>query len=114
MPVFSTDGRWLAFTATRGGLEPEDLPWNGPMVRSMENVTRERRLGVIATQGGDVYWIPTVGAVSFPQFTADRSLVYYELSPDGKTKDIKMTKPGRAAARAVARPRRALGVADQS
>ena len=28
-PVFSTDGRWLAFTAARGGLEPEDLPWNG-------------------------------------------------------------------------------------
>ncbi|HVG83570.1 MAG TPA: prolyl oligopeptidase family serine peptidase [Vicinamibacterales bacterium] len=92
VPVFSMDGRWLAFVANRGGLEPEDLPWNGPMVRSMENTTRERRLGVIAAQGGDVFWIPTVGAVSFPQFAADRSLVYYELSPDGKTKDIKLMK----------------------
>ena len=61
VPVFSKDGRWLAFTASRGGLEPEDLPWNGPMVRSMENVTRERRLGIVAAQGGDVAWIPTVG-----------------------------------------------------
>jgi dipeptidyl aminopeptidase/acylaminoacyl peptidase len=92
VPVFSMDGRWLAVTASRGGLEPEDLPWNGPMVRSMENVSRERRLGVVAAQGGEVYWIPTVGAVSSPQFAADRSLVYYELSPDGKTKDIKLVK----------------------
>jgi Tol biopolymer transport system component len=91
VPVFSMDGRWLAFVATRGGLEPEELPWNGGLVRSMETVTRERRLGVVAVQGGDAYWIPTVGAVSFPQFAADRSLVYYELSPDGKTKDIKVT-----------------------
>lgn len=90
VPTFSMDGQWLAFTANRGGLEPEDLPWNGPMVRSMENVSRERRLGVVAVQGGDVYWVPTVGQVSFPQFTADRALVYYELSPDGKTKDIKI------------------------
>ena len=90
VPIFSMDGKWLTFVASRGGLEPEDLPWNGPMVRSMENVNRERRLGVVAVQGGDVYWVPTVGAVSFPQFTADRSLVYYELSPDGKTKDIKI------------------------
>ena len=48
----------------RGGLEPEDLPWNGPMVRSMKNVTRERRAGVVAAQGGDVAWIPVVGATS--------------------------------------------------
>ncbi|HTM31926.1 MAG TPA: DPP IV N-terminal domain-containing protein, partial [Vicinamibacterales bacterium] len=53
VPVFSMDGRWLAFVANRGGLEPEDLPWNGPMIRSMENVSRERRLGVIAAQGGE-------------------------------------------------------------
>lgn len=89
-PTFSMDGKWLAFTANRGGLEPEDLPWNGPMIRSMENVGRERRLGVVAVQAGEVYWVPTVGQVSSPQFTADRSLVYYETSPDGKTKDIKI------------------------
>ena len=90
VPTFSMDSKWLAFTANRGGLEPEDLPWNGPMIRSMENVGRERRLGVVAVQAGEVYWVPTVGQVSSPQFTADRSLVYYETSPDGKTKDLKI------------------------
>jgi len=50
VPVFSPDGRWLVFTASRGGLEPEDLPWNGPMVRSMENLTRERLVGIVAAQ----------------------------------------------------------------
>lgn len=94
VPVFSMDGRRLAFVATRGGLEPEDLPWNGALVRSMESVTRERRLGVVAVQGGEVAWVPTVGAVSFPQFAGDGSVVYYELSPDGKTKEIKAAAVG--------------------
>src|SRR4029453_6252124 len=52
VPTFSKDGRWLVFTESRGGLEPEGLPWNGPMVRSMENVTRGRRLGGVSAQGG--------------------------------------------------------------
>lgn len=94
VPVFSHDGRWLAFTASRGGLEPEDLPWNGPMVRSMENVNRERRLGIVAAQGGDVAWIPSVGQVSGAQFGADGSVVYQELSPDGKTREIKSVRAG--------------------
>ncbi|MGE0816133.1 MAG: prolyl oligopeptidase family serine peptidase [Vicinamibacterales bacterium] len=94
VPVFSHDGRWLAFTATRGGLMPEDLPWNGPMVRSMENVTLERRVGVVAAQGGDVWWIPTVGAVSNLQFAGDGGVVYQELSPDGKTREIKTARVG--------------------
>ncbi len=94
VPVFSPDGRWLAFTAARAGLEPEDLPWNGPLVRSMENVNRERRLGLIAAQSGDVAWIATVGATSGAQFAADGTLVYQELSADGKTREIKSTRVG--------------------
>lgn len=94
VPTFSPDGRWLVFNASRGGLAPEDLPWNGPMVRSMENVTRERRVGVIAAQGGDIAWIPSVGNVSGAQFAGDGSVVYQELSPDGKTREIKTLKLG--------------------
>jgi dipeptidyl aminopeptidase/acylaminoacyl peptidase len=94
VPTFSPDGRWLTFTATRGGLEPEDLPWNGPLVRSMETVNRERRLGVVAAQGGDVAWVPTMGQVSGAQFGADGALVYQELSPDGKTREIKSLRVG--------------------
>lgn len=94
VPTFSADGRWLVFTATRGGLVPEDLPWNGPLVRSMETVTRERRVGVVAAQGGDIAWLPTVGQVSGAQFAADGSVVYQELSPDGKTREIKVLRVG--------------------
>ena len=94
VPTFSIDGRWLTFTANRGGQEPEDLPWNGPMIRSMENVSRERRLGMVAVQGGDVNWIPTVGQASGAQFGGDGALVYQELSPDGKTREIKSVKIG--------------------
>ena len=94
VPTFSMDGRWLTFTANRGGQEPEDLPWNGPMIRSMENVSRERRLGMVAVQGGDVNWIPTVGQASGAQFGSDGALVYQELSPDGKTREIKSVRVG--------------------
>lgn len=94
VPVFSPDGRWLAFTASRGGLEPEDLPWNGPLVRSMTTVTRERRVGVVAVQGGDIAWLPTQGAVSGLQFAGDGAVVYQEVSPDGKTREIKTFRSG--------------------
>ena len=94
VPVLSPDGRWLAFTASRGALEPEDLPWNGPLVRSMETVNRERRLGVVSAQGGDVAWMPTMGSTSGAQFAGDGSLVYQELSPDGKTREIKVARVG--------------------
>ncbi len=94
VPVFSAGGGWLAFTAARGGLEPEDLPWNGPLVRSMETVTRERRLAIVAAQGGDITWVPTVGAVGGLQFAAGDAVVYQETSPDGRTREIKTASPG--------------------
>jgi WD40-like Beta Propeller Repeat len=64
VPIFSADGRWLAFTASQSSLEPEDLRWNGNLVRSMEAITADRRLGIVSAQGGDVAWVPTMGAVS--------------------------------------------------
>lgn len=94
VPVFSADGRWLAFTASRGGLAPETLPWNGNLVRSYENITSERRLGIVSAQGGDVYWVPTVGNVSNLQWGAGGALIYQEVSPDGKTRDIKVSRVG--------------------
>lgn len=94
VPVLSADGRWLAFTAARGGLEPEDLRWNGNLVRSFENVTTERRLGIVSAQGGDVAWLPTIGNVSNVQWAVDGTIVYQEVSPDGKTREIKVAAVG--------------------
>jgi dipeptidyl aminopeptidase/acylaminoacyl peptidase len=89
VPVFSADGRWLAFTAAHNSLEVEDLPWNGNLVRSMANATADRRLGMIAAQGGDVAWVPTIGNVSGVLWSAHGAIVYQEQSPDGKTREIK-------------------------
>lgn len=94
VPVFSGDGRWLAFTAQQGGLEPEDLPFNGTMMRTYENVTTERRLAIVSAQGGDVAWIPTVGNVSNLQWGTDGTLIYQEIAPDGKTREIKAVTVG--------------------
>jgi dipeptidyl aminopeptidase/acylaminoacyl peptidase len=94
VPVFSSDGRWLAFTASDSSLETEDLPWNGNLVRSMANVTTERRLGIVSAQGGDVAWVPTIGSVTGVQWTSLGSIVYQEQSPDGKTREIKSAAVG--------------------
>jgi dipeptidyl aminopeptidase/acylaminoacyl peptidase len=94
VPVFSRDGRWLAFTASNTSLEPEDLPWNGNRVRPFEPKTTERRLGIVSADGGDPYWIPTVGTASGFQWSADGALIYQETSPDGKTRDIRRVRVG--------------------
>ena len=94
VPVFSSDGRWLAFTAAHNSLETEDLPWNGNLVRSVASATADRRLGIIAAQGGDVAWVPTIGNVTGAQWTAHGSIVYQEQSPDGKTREIKTAAVG--------------------
>lgn len=90
-PVFSADGRWLAFTAAHSAAEAEDLPWNGALVRSMTQVTTDRRLGIVSVHGGDIAWVPTVGNVTGVQWTAHGTIVYQEQSPDGKTREIKTT-----------------------
>jgi dipeptidyl aminopeptidase/acylaminoacyl peptidase len=94
VPVFSSDGRWLAFTAAHNALETEDLPWNGNLVRSVANVSADRRLGIVAAQGGDVAWVPTIGNVTGVQWTAQGSVLYQEQSPDGKTREIKTAAIG--------------------
>lgn len=94
VPAFSLDGRWLAFTAARSSLEPEELRWNGALIRSYESTSGDRRLGIVSAQGGDVFWIPTVGNVSGVQWTRDGAVVYQEISPDGKTREIKSASVG--------------------
>lgn len=93
-PVFSADGRWLAFTAAHSAAEAEDLPWNGTLVRSMTQVTTDRRLGIVSAHGGDTAWVPTLGNVTGVQWTAHGTIVYQEQSPDGKTREIKTAAAG--------------------
>ena len=93
-PVFSSDGRWLAFSGSRGGMEQYRLPFNGERIRSYVNAPAERKLGIVAAQGGDVAWIPTIGATTAAQFTAEGTLLYQEVSPDGKTREIKVASIG--------------------
>ena len=99
-PVFSPDGKWLAFTTTRATSLPDSfpLPFNGNLIRSFRtsNPSGERRLGVVSVYRSDVAWIPTVGNVSAVQFTADGDVLYEERAPDSKTRWIKVAAMGEA------------------
>lgn len=102
-PVFSRDGRWIAFTSGGGG-QPADsglLPFNGDRMRVVGNSNGvvaggaiDRRIGVVSVDGGDISWIPAVGNPSAVQFTADGSLLWAEGSANGKTRTIKVWSAG--------------------
>src|SRR5262245_56274331 len=93
-PVFSRDGRWIAFTASTSGVEAENSPFNGDRPRTYRNVTSNRKFGVVSVHAGDPVWISTVGDVSGVQWTADGSMLYQEGSADGKTREIKIVSIG--------------------
>src|SRR5690606_38155546 len=89
-PVFSGDGHWLAFEASRSRERQYPLPFNGNIIRSYQNAPEEARLGVVSTLGTSVWWVPVLGRASDVQFTGDGSLLYQEVSPDRKTREIKV------------------------
>ena len=91
---FSHDGQWLTFSASRSTTIQYPLPFNGNLIRSYVNANEERRIGVVSTLGSDVSWIPTVGNARNAQFTADGSILYEEISPDRKTRELKVTAVG--------------------
>jgi dipeptidyl aminopeptidase/acylaminoacyl peptidase len=102
-PVFSRDGRWIAFASNSAGLPADSglLGFNGDRLRVVGNSNgvvaggaTERRLGVVSVAGGDISWLPTVGNASSVQFAADGSLVWAEGSADGKTRTIKIWNGG--------------------
>jgi dipeptidyl aminopeptidase/acylaminoacyl peptidase len=93
-PVFSRDGRWIAFNVATGGVQAEDSRFNGDRLRTYRNITSNHKFGVISVHNGDPVWIPTVGDASGAQWTPDGHLVYEEGSPDGKSREIKVTSIG--------------------
>ncbi len=93
-PVWSRDAKWIAFEALVSRPEQEAMPSNGNVVRQYRTVVRERRLGVVSVYGSDPVWVSTVGSVSAVQWTADGSLLYEEVSPDRKSRFIKVSPIG--------------------
>jgi len=94
-PAFSKDGKWLVFSAVRNVPLTEQPKWNGDRMQLVENPgAAERRLAIVSVDGGDVYWVPTVGNANSAQWMANGSVVYQETSPDGKTREIKSVAAG--------------------
>lgn len=92
-PVFSRDGRFVAFGAARRWVEEEPLPYNGDIVRTFRNRTADERLGIVSVRGGDPVWVPLEGGAGSVQWTDAGELLYQEVSPDRKTRTIRVFSP---------------------
>lgn len=92
-PVFSRDGRHVAFTAGRSWTEEEPLPYNGNIVRTFRNRSADRRVGSVSVYGGDPTWIPVAGEASDIQWTGDGNILFQEISADRKTRTIRVSTP---------------------
>ncbi|MEO8070170.1 MAG: prolyl oligopeptidase family serine peptidase [Acidobacteriota bacterium] len=86
----SRDSRFVAFNASRAWTEFEPLPFNGTRIRSMRSMTADRKLGIVSVHGGEPMWIPTMGDAVVVDWTAEGTLVFEEMSPDRKTRSIKV------------------------
>ncbi|MBI4471629.1 MAG: alpha/beta fold hydrolase [Acidobacteria bacterium] len=93
-PVYSRDDKWLVFSAARGSVQAENSPFNGNRLATFRNVSSDRRVGIVSVHGGDPIWLSSIGDVSSMQWAADGSLVYQEISPDKKTREIKVSMIG--------------------
>ena len=93
-PILSPEAKYLAFSAARSKVEPEELHFNGDRIRSYRNVASDRRLGVASVYGGDPIWIQTPGTVSAVQWTGEGSILFQERSPDRKTRSIQVWSVG--------------------
>ena len=91
---FSPDGKYVAFTSSHGDDAAEALPWNGTRVRVFRNVNRDNYVGIVSVLLGDPMLIPTSGdgdVKAGAQWVAGPALVHQEMSPDRKTREIRIT-----------------------
>jgi dipeptidyl aminopeptidase/acylaminoacyl peptidase len=94
-PVFSPDSKSVAFEATRSAPRNQEMRFNGNWIQQLRpNTVQERRIGVVSVYGGEPVWIPTVGNVTWVQWTADGALLYQEVSRDSKSRFINVAAIG--------------------
>ena len=87
-PVFSPDGRHLAFTASRFQRVVDILAYNGNKQGLYRNEMSDWKVGLIAVDGGEPVWIAGDGRPSSVQWIDDRSVLFQRISRDMKTREI--------------------------
>jgi dipeptidyl aminopeptidase/acylaminoacyl peptidase len=90
-PVFSPDGRRIAFIASKVEQVPEIYPYNGSRVGLFQTYTSDRRIGIVDVKGGDTKWFSVDGTPTFVQWVDNDSVLYQLLSPDMKTRHIQVS-----------------------
>jgi dipeptidyl aminopeptidase/acylaminoacyl peptidase len=99
-PSFSPDKQYVAFNVSRSADEALPLPFNGERVKVFRVNSWDTQIGIISVFNGDPVFVPTAGgggggarnaSLSGDQWVAGPALLHQELSPDHKTRELKIT-----------------------
>ena len=98
-PSISPDDGYVSFNVARSADEPLPMPFNGERVQVFKINTWDTQIGIVSVFNGDPVFVPTSGGGgggggvygTAAQWVAGPALLHQELSPDHKTRYIKIT-----------------------
>jgi dipeptidyl aminopeptidase/acylaminoacyl peptidase len=99
-PSFSPDKQYVAFSVSQSADEALPLPFNGDRVRVFRVNNWDTQIGIISVLNGDPVFVPTAGgggggarntSLGGDQWVEGPALLHQELSPDHKTRELKIT-----------------------
>ena len=97
-PSVSPDNGYVSFNVARSADEALPMPFNGERVKVFKMNTWDTQIGIVSVFNGDPVFVPTSGGAgggggrsNGDQWVAGPALLHQELSPDHKTRYIKIT-----------------------
>jgi dipeptidyl aminopeptidase/acylaminoacyl peptidase len=89
----SPDNQYIAFNAGHNQDAPYPIPFNGDRMQVLRAASWGTSIGIVSVFSGDPLFIPSNGGQrgAGPQWVVGPAIMHQEISPDRKTREIKLT-----------------------